>query len=94
MKEKEAKEKAEKIIEPKIEKTDVMKNNCSASIDSISTLGLMIVQFNESIDTSINNSNLNESIIDIYIEQYLQTNSSKTNLTWQVKEFKGRKLDI
>lgn len=54
----------------------------------------MIVKFNESMETSFNHSHLNDSIIDIYIEPYLQTDSSKSNLTWHVKQFKSKHLEI
>ena len=74
------------------------KQNLSAKIVSVSSLGLVEIEFNASMFTSLNFSLINETSIDVYILPALdrdQVNNFDPNsiaLTWQVVSFKGALL--
>jgi len=79
----------------------------SAKIESISTLGLMIIRFNQSMDierfTKLNGSLkwINESMIDIYVvpsEERLKhtevVDVKKLNMTWEAIKFENKHIHI
>ena len=72
-----------------------------AQIDSISTVGILSVTFNYDMLTNFNLSQLNSSIIDIYMvpanQRHLEEqnfNMSQLNFTWEVESFEIRTMVI
>ena len=59
-----------------------------AKIESISHLGLVVVEFSESLNTNYSKTDLNASMIDINIVP------KNVNLTWTVSEIESRKMSF
>ena len=74
------------------------KRNLSAKIISVSSLGLVEIEFNASMWTSLNLSLINQTSIDVYIKPALERNQDSSfnqdsiSLNWQVVSFKGTLL--
>jgi hypothetical protein len=72
--------------------------NLTASIYSISAIGELIVRFSHQMNTDLNLSLLNETMIQMYIEPAEDRHKTpgfdltKLNFTWNATSFKGRDL--
>ena len=71
-----------------------------AVISSISESGLVLINFNESMQVPTNLSEFNTSNMDLYVkvsnERLAETdfNATKLNFTWEITEFTERNMSI
>ena len=72
----------------------VWPQNCSAYIESISTLGELTIEFNATMIDKF--KNINSTHVDIYLEPSdpQDVDLSKLNFTWKVKHVEPRFLKI
>jgi uncharacterized Fe-S radical SAM superfamily protein PflX len=92
MEEKVVKKEIKKKVEVKVPPPSVGLN-CTAKIEKIDLFGEVLILFNSSMNNSTNQSHLNESLVDIYIEPYLPYDEKLSekvsdipimNLTWKL----------
>jgi len=76
-----------------VEEEILLTPNVSAKIESISTVGLMKIEFNASMQTGFNLSLFNSSVMDLYIEPAYERHEEMgfrmetVNFTWKVVSF-------
>ena len=81
------------IIASPFGQKSVQKNTCSASIQTISSLGNLTIEFSEKMNSNYTFSldKLNSDSIDIYVDPYKEVedpnNKRNINLTWSVESF-------
>ena len=70
------------------------EERCFSYIKSISSMGLMEIEFSEKMNTNLTINKLNITYIDIFITPYisLETEYKDVNLTWEVISFKNTTL--
>ena len=78
----------------------IYPKNCSATITEISVFGQMIISFNSSMFTHFNLSQIDSSVMDIFIlpnfEYFEDPNYNATfhSLTWKVVDYSEREMKI
>ena len=83
-----------------IELTVNDNKNVSARVASISSLGEVVIEFNATMDDSVNLTMLNSSVLDLYIVPALSRegeedfNLSQVNFTWVVTKFESPELEL
>ena len=75
-------------------KKEQKEERCFSYIKSISSMGLMEIEFSEKMNTNLTINKLNITYIDIFITPYisLETEYKDVNLTWEVISFKNTTL--
>jgi hypothetical protein len=78
----------------------IVEENCTATIESITALGEMKIRFNTSMITTVNLTELNSTVLDMYIIPALERhqenafNISKLNFTFNATDFRDDLLTM